>query len=243
MQIEEVLRRLSGVKESHTKSGQYTAHCPCPGHGKGKGDKTRSLAVSTGKDGIVMHCNAGCQFSDICSALGIEPKDMFWESQKVYSTRKFTINELATDKQIPASKLSEYRLWEYDDKVLIRYFDENGNESGRTNISTHVKNVGAVEKMGKITVVPNPFRGESGFVGTGDTKNQIGFYGMPAKATIRIFSYAGQLIETIDHNDPVYSTAWFQVTRNGQDIASGIYFYVVTTPEGEETSGKFIIIK
>ncbi len=121
--------------------------------------------------------------------------------------------------------------------------DEYGNKSGRTNISTHVKNVGAVEKMGTITVVPNPFRGESGFQGTGDTKNQIGFYGMPARATIRIFSYAGQLIDTIEHDDPVYSTAWFQVTRNGQDIASGIYFYVVTTPEGEETSGKFIIIK
>lgn len=121
--------------------------------------------------------------------------------------------------------------------------DEHGNTSGRTNISTHVKNVGAVEKMEKITVVPNPFRGESGFVGTGDTKNQIGFYGMPARATIHIFSYAGQLIETIEHEDPVYSTAWFQVTRNGQDIASGVYFYVVTTPEGEETSGKLIIIK
>lgn len=121
--------------------------------------------------------------------------------------------------------------------------DEHGNMSGRTNISTHTKNVGAVEKMERITVVPNPFRGESGFIGTGDTKNQIGFYGMPPEATIHIFSYAGQLIETIEHNDPVYSTAWFQVTRNGQDIASGVYFYVVTTPEGEETSGKFIIIK
>ena len=66
---------------------------------------------------------------------------------------------------------------------------------------------------------------------------------MPARATIRIFSYAGQLIDTIEHNDPVYSTAWFQVTRNGQDIASGVYFYVVTTPDGDETSGKFIIIK
>ena len=121
--------------------------------------------------------------------------------------------------------------------------DEHGDMSGRTNITAHVKNVGAVEKMSTITVVPNPFHGESGFSGTGDTKNQIGFYGMPTRATIRIFSYAGQLIDTIEHNDPVYSTAWFQVTRNGQDIASGVYFYVVTTPDGDETSGKFIIIK
>ncbi len=121
--------------------------------------------------------------------------------------------------------------------------DEHGNRSGRTNITPHKKNIGAVEKLDKVYVVPNPFIGASGFTGTGDVKNQIGFYGLPARATIRIFSYAGQLIETIEHDDPIYSTAWLQVTRHGQDIASGVYFYVVTTPEGEEASGKFIIIK
>ena len=74
--------------------------------------------------------------------------------------------------------------------------------------------------------------------------DNIGFYGLPEKCTIRIFSYAGQLIETIErNNNPVYSTEWFLVTRNGQEIASGIYLYVVTTPEGEKATGKFIIIK
>jgi hypothetical protein len=51
------------------------------------------------------------------------------------------------------------------------------------------------------------------------------------------------LVEIIEHNEDVFSTAWFQVTRNRQDIASGIYIYIVETPAGEQTTGKFIVIK
>ena len=69
------------------------------------------------------------------------------------------------------------------------------------------------------------------------------FYGLPEKCTIRIYSFSGQLIETIEHDQTVFSTAWFQVTRNNQDIASGIYFYVVTTPGGDKTTRKLIVVK
>ena len=96
--------------------------------------------------------------------------------------------------------------------------------------------------MNKVYVVPNPFFVSSGFEGFGQ-ENAVGFYGLPAKCTIRIYSYAGQLVETIEHDEPVFSTAWFQVTRNRQDIASGVYLFVVTTPEGDQTTGKFIIVK
>ncbi|MEZ4765148.1 MAG: T9SS type A sorting domain-containing protein [Calditrichia bacterium] len=79
--------------------------------------------------------------------------------------------------------------------------------------------------------------------GGGATAGQTGFTD-PRECTIRIYSYAGQrLIETIEHNTPVYSVAWFQASRNDQEIASGVYFYVVTTPEGKQTHGKFVVIK
>ncbi|TFH02695.1 MAG: T9SS type A sorting domain-containing protein [Calditrichales bacterium] len=120
--------------------------------------------------------------------------------------------------------------------------DNNGIESGKTNITVHQKNVKSVDKMGKVHVVPNPFSVSSGFEGLGQ-EGAVGFYGLPAKCTIRIFSYAGQLVETIEHDRAVFSTAWFQVTRNRQDIASGVYLYVITTPEGDQTTGKFIIAK
>ncbi len=120
--------------------------------------------------------------------------------------------------------------------------DDKGNQSGRTNITAHVKNVRNAEKLTKVYAVPNPFIAKSGFEGNGQ-ENAIGFYGLPEKCTIRIFSYAGQLVQTIEHDSPTFSTAWFQVTRNDQDIASGIYFYVVSSPTGETATGKLIIVK
>ncbi len=124
----------------------------------------------------------------------------------------------------------------------VTSLDESGIESGKSNITFHRKNVKSVEKLGKIYVVPNPFSVSSGFQGFGQ-EGAVGFYGLPAKCTIRIYSYAGQLVETIEHDEPVFSTAWFQVTRNRQDIASGVYLYVITTPEGDQATGKFIIAK
>lgn len=156
---------------------------------------------------------------------------------------------------IAKGAVNDEDMYEFDDEDQsfkigeTRYYavtsvDEYGNESGKTNITKHDKNVSSVNNLKKVYAVPNPFIVNSGFVGGGDeAAEQIGFYRLPAHCTIRIFSYSGQLVETIEHNDPVYSTAWFQVTRNKQDIASGIYFYVVTTPEGEKTSGKLVIVK
>jgi len=91
--------------------------------------------------------------------------------------------------------------------------------------------------------VPNPFVVSSGFGGEVESQLRIGFYGLPARATIKIYSFSGQLVAPIEHDDPTYSVAYFQVTRNNQRLASGVYFYVVTTPEGEVARGKFVIIR
>ena len=71
----------------------------------------------------------------------------------------------------------------------------------------------------------------------------LGFYGLPKECKIYIFSIAGQRVMEIDHDEPTYSNNWRQVTINHQDLASGLYYYVVTTPEGDKTTGKFIVIK
>ncbi len=119
--------------------------------------------------------------------------------------------------------------------------DDKGNESGRTNMTQFTKNVGAVAKLGKVYVVPNPFVGNSGFDGQ---PKKIAFFGLPEKCTIRIFTYAGQLVETIEHDTPNSNyEPWYQVSKNNQEIASGIYMFVVTTPGGDVSKGKFVVIK
>ncbi len=155
---------------------------------------------------------------------------------------------------LPAGQTTGSGLYEYIDADPVfklgerRYYsvvsvNDQGHSSGRTNITRHDKNVASVAKLGEVFVAPNPFNIESGFGGKTGAEDKIGFYGLPERCTIRIFSYAGQLIQTIEHNEPVYTTAWFQVTRNEQEIASGIYLYVITTPGGDRVSGKFIIVK
>ncbi|WP_412061769.1 T9SS type A sorting domain-containing protein [Rubrivirga sp. IMCC45206] len=121
--------------------------------------------------------------------------------------------------------------------------DENGRTSGRTNVTAFETQLGAVAALGAVHVVPNPFVVNSGFGGASDSSLRLGFYGLPARATIRIYSFAGQLVETIEHDSPTYSVAYLQETRNNQRLASGVYFYVVTTPDGEATQGKFVIIR
>ncbi|MFH0990597.1 MAG: T9SS C-terminal target domain-containing protein [bacterium] len=125
--------------------------------------------------------------------------------------------------------------------------DSVGGKSGYTNITYHSTQKGAVEHLGgKIYVAPNPLILSSSFGGStkeGDINDKIGFYGLPKNAVIRIFSYSGQLVGTIEHTANVYSHEWFQISRNSQRIAAGVYFYVVEDlDEGTRATGKFVII-
>ena len=134
-------------------------------------------------------------------------------------------------------KLGESRYY------AVTSVDQNGGESGKSNITYHTKNLGSIDQLTKVYAVPNPFHGSSGFTGSGGEEDAIGFYGLPRRCTIKIFSYAGQLVETLEHDADLYSTAWFQISRNDQDIASGIYVYVITTPDGDKATGKLIVVK
>jgi hypothetical protein len=139
-------------------------------------------------------------------------------------------------------KDQSYQIGDYA-YYAVTSIDDKGFESGKTNITYFKKSIAAVKKLNKVFVVPNPLLLKSGY-GTGTDADRITFYELPAKCTIRIFSFAGNLVETIEHdaaND--FSEDYFQVTRNGQSIASGIYFYVVSTPSGDKYSGKMLVIK
>ncbi|HLP17417.1 MAG TPA: T9SS C-terminal target domain-containing protein [Bacteroidota bacterium] len=125
--------------------------------------------------------------------------------------------------------------------------DSLGGKSGMTNITYHKTQKGAVQQLGgKIYVAPNPLILTSNFGGStkeGDINDRIGFYGLPKRANIRIFSYSGQLIGTIEHRENVYSHEWFQISRNSQRIAAGVYFYTVEDLDlGTMVHGKFVII-
>lgn len=77
---------------------------------------------------------------------------------------------------------------------------------------------------------------------------RVCFANLPlARNTIKIFSLNGDLIQTVDHDGTTdYGEAcWNLVSRNGQEVVSGIYLYVVQSDDGafDDFIGKFIVIR
>jgi hypothetical protein len=124
--------------------------------------------------------------------------------------------------------------------------NEMGGRSGMTNMIVHETQPPAVESLGKVYVIPNPLFVTSGLSGSdpsGEIGDRIQFVGLTERCTIRIFSYTGQLINTIEHNQDRFGHNWYQISRNNQIIASGVYYFVVEDKEsGQRANGKFVVI-
>ena len=71
MTYNEILSHFTVKRRSQDK-----AQCICPCHN----DKEASLTISKGEKGIVLHCHANCDTSDILSAVGLSMKDLFEDS-------------------------------------------------------------------------------------------------------------------------------------------------------------------
>ena len=106
--------------------------------------------------------------------------------------------------------------------------------------------------LSKIKVVPNPYVVQADWerplpfpdqVGRGERK--IDFIHLPNQATIRIFTVRGDLVKTIEHTAGLADgiASWDLRASDGLDVAYGIYFYHVSTPDGKESTGKFALIK
>jgi len=73
----------------------------------------------------------------------------------------------------------------------------------------------------------------------------ITFTLLPAEVTIEVFTLSGELVKTISKADGNTDKAvWLPVhNERGQSIASGVYFYAITTPDGRKKVGKLMVIK
>jgi hypothetical protein len=100
---------------------------------------------------------------------------------------------------------------------------------------------------GNVTVVPNPYLGNAGWDlkpnPTDPTGTKVAFNHLPAQATVRIFTLAGDLVETLTPAEQDGGTSyWDLISRNGQDVASGIYLYSVESPVGSKV-GKLVVVR
>jgi len=114
------------------------------------------------------------------------------------------------------------------------------------------------DSLTNVYVYPNPYRHDayyrvSGFEGRGeedrsrDRVRKITFANLPHQCTIRIFTLDGDLVKELNHDipssDPNSSYhEWDMVSRNFQMIVSGLYYWVVETPDGRHQVGKLVIL-
>jgi len=126
------------------------------------------------------------------------------------------------------------------------------------------------ETVGKVFVVPNPYRGDQNYSSYNppwegpsplqdildqtsnsnisrwtETDRRLQFVNVPSPARISVYSLAGDLITTIDHdNQNVGVVDWNLTSEKGLTIASGIYLYTVEDRESGKTQvGRFVVIK
>ncbi|MEK7670818.1 MAG: hypothetical protein AAB344_01175, partial [Bacteroidota bacterium] len=79
----------------------------------------------------------------------------------------------------------------------------------------------------------------------GRGERRIYFVNLPAKCMIRIYTIRGALVQTLEHDATVENgqEPWNLVTKDGMDLAYGIYIYHVDAPGIGEKIDKFAIIK
>jgi hypothetical protein len=106
-----------------------------------------------------------------------------------------------------------------------------------------------VNKAGEVWVVPNPYYGSTPWNLTPNPKDPTGahvdFMNLPVgEWEIRIFTLSGDLVRVLknDGTNDIGQAKWDLISRNGQDVVSGIYLYTVESRFGAQT-GKFVILK
>ncbi len=108
----------------------------------------------------------------------------------------------------------------------------------------------AKQDLDRIAVVPNPYVAAVEWeprvsYTTGRGPRKIDFIHLPARCTIRIYTLSGFLVKTLEHNTVLEdgSESWNLVSKDGMDIAYGVYIYHVDAPGIGEHIGKFAVIK
>ncbi len=185
------------------------------------------------------------------------------------------VTNIYVDRNVARGKSYYYYVTAFDDGSQ----SQNNPLAGKPVESSHYSNrnyqyaavpfEGAHSKMDSIYVVPNPFHAQGlEYGGTiqedfnievdlgARLEDRLSFVGLPAKATIRIFTAHGDLVATLEHPNPYNKRSvpesademWFQVTDSWQTIKSGVYFYHVEGWDLDGTylgtaTGKFVVIR
>ena len=136
--------------------------------------------------------------------------------------------------------------------VVCAYDSETGINSTKSNYRQTLEGspVAVTPVMGpdanwteNVSVVPNPYKGSAPWEVS--YQDRIAFTHLPAMCNIHIYTLAGDQVITLEHRSwsGLEGTEfWDLVSRNDQEVTSGLYIYRVET-EDAYVIGKFAIIR
>jgi hypothetical protein len=176
-----------------------------------------------------------------------------------------------TDRDVERGKKYYYAVTAFDDgtKNTTGIYPGQSLESSQYSNRNFV--VGAVpfkaapQHLDSVYVVPNPYHIQGlayggtvkySYIDVPRIEDKIAFVGLPVRATIRIFTMHGDLVDTIPHPNPLNPNSiadsadeeWYQISQSWQTIKSGVYIYHIDgwDLDGKylgNTTGKFVIIR
>jgi hypothetical protein len=110
--------------------------------------------------------------------------------------------------------------------------------------STQAPAVAAGADLSQIKVVPNPLIIASGLE-SNPFETKVMFTHLPTQCEIAIYTVSGNRVATLHHQSEANEGFAYWDVRNheGQNVAYGVYVYVVKTPGGDSTTGKLMVIR
>ena len=184
-------------------------------------------------------------------------RDSVWFGDTLY-TYNLTVDNLKDG----------FKYW-----IALTAFDRGVPEEGlesmesgiRATTTLAVPGTSPADHDGDVLVVPNPYRGEAIWDGSRDREKYLWFINLPEKATIRIYTLAGDLVKIIEFDGSTYDAheiqglktadernvaiaggicGWDLISDKDQAVASGLYMFSVENHRtGGNQIGKFMIIR
>lgn len=129
--------------------------------------------------------------------------------------------------------------------LTSRIYEPDADGVIRANENTIVGVLGATEakaNLDSVSVAPNPYVGSNEAEAT-EYETLLGFHNLPQKCDIYVYTLLGNLVDVIYHDSDTGSEFWDMTTRSNEAISSGLYVYRITTEDGQQTIGKFSVLK
>lgn len=123
------------------------------------------------------------------------------------------------------------------DPQAIDYECRNDNSTGIV-----YPRVGTRSGLDEIQCIPNPYRASADWEHGGNRR--VVFVGLPEKATIRIYTVSASLVRTLRHvSADTDQEDWDLKNDDGEEVAPGVYLYLIEADGIGSTEGKILIIK